>query len=467
MNKLTELIKLEDLAAEYQKKIGNRFTIELNANTNIDGARENAIMLATRQPYKISNIKAESLQIVLHFYTCCEYKEDYDNTIQILSQLCGLVKGTFASNDKTYRYFSFLDFTRPLSEPVVDTGKFYQTLELMGTCLVTQTEGGVLVGNEVETKFKLDIGKPTEMEETIEVLAANTTLTKTQEAPQMSNQTVAKAFNNAQAYTYSYTILMLKNKVCERLLKAIKNIEPFGLNEELQIIESYPSFTGVNIEDKKSVVVTGASLDRQAGAFVSFTITFQDRLELVGIDYDDEDGDIDDPDTGDEAQGEYLVGNPFSASNCAVRITFRTERNGTIYTLPSEYISNSYDLASAVEPGYVGEGVVSPDAMFGTLSTGAACGVYEDVDDDVFDITFLKPILWTNQCVLILHGAQEVGDGVYLQDINGNTYAPLENESVAFPDHKEYNIPEGTLISRLLVDGALFGFDSLIRLSLG
>ena len=157
MNKLTELIKLEDLAAEYQKKIGNRFTIELNANTNIDGTRENAIMLATRQPYKISNIKAESLQIVLHFYTCCEYKEDYDNTIQILSQLCGLVKGTFASNDKTYRYFSFLDFTRPLSEPVVDTGKFYQTLELMGTCLVTQTEGGVLVGNEVETKIKLDI----------------------------------------------------------------------------------------------------------------------------------------------------------------------------------------------------------------------------------------------------------------------------------------------------------------------
>lgn len=284
MNKLTELIKLEDLAAEYQKKIGNRFTIELNANTNIDGVRENAIMLATRQPYKISNIKAESLQIVLHFYTCCEYKEDYDTTIQTLSQLCGLVKGTFSSNGKTYRYFSFLDFTRPLSEPVVDTGKFYQTLELMGTCLVTQTEGGVLVGNEVETKIKLDIGKPTEMEETIEVLATNTTLTKTQETPQMSNQTVAKAFNNAQAYTYSYTILMLKNKVCERLLKAIKNIEPFGLNEELQITETYPSFTGSAISDSKSVIMTGASLDRQAGAFVSFTITLQDRINIEALD---------------------------------------------------------------------------------------------------------------------------------------------------------------------------------------
>ena len=290
MNKLTELIKLEDLAAEYQKKIGNRFTIELNANTNIDGTRENAIMLATRQPYKISNIKAESLQIVLHFYTCCEYKEDYDNTIQILSQLCGLVKGTFASNDKTYRYFSFLDFTRPLSEPVVDTGKFYQTLELMGTCLVTQTEGGVLVGNEVETKIKIDIGKPTEMEGVIEVLTTSTSLTKTQESPQMANQTVAKTFNNSQAYTYSYTILMLKNRVCARLLKGIKNIEPFGVNEKIIIMEKYPEFIKGDGEilDEKSLILTSATLDRHAGAFTTFSITLQDRLPIETLDTDNE-----------------------------------------------------------------------------------------------------------------------------------------------------------------------------------
>ena len=289
MNKLTELIKLEDLAAEYQKKIGNRFTIELNANTNIDGVRENAIMLATRQPYKISNIKAESLQIVLHFYTCCEFVEDYNTTIQTLSQLCGLVKGTFSSNGKTYRYFSFLDFTRPLSEPVVDTGKFYQTLELMGTCLVTQTEGGVLIGNEVETKIKLDIGKPTEMEETIEVLSANTSLIKTQETPQMANSVIAKAFNNTQVYTYSYSILMLKNRVCERLLKAIKNMEPFGLNEELQITEKYPPFTGSEIVDTKSLVMTGANLDRNAGAFVVAELTFQDLLDIEEVEEIDSD----------------------------------------------------------------------------------------------------------------------------------------------------------------------------------
>lgn len=286
MSKLTEMVRLEDLAAEYQKIIGNRFNIELNANLEIDGERENGFMLATRQPYKISNVKAESLQIVLHFYTCCEDLETYNDTIQILSQLAGLNKGTFESNGKTYRYYSFLDFTRPLSEPIVDTGKFYQPLELAGTCLVTQTQGGVLIGNEVETKIRLDIGKPTEFEAIIEVLATNTTLTKTQEAPQMANKIVAEAFNNTQAFTYSYTILMLKNKVCARLLKAIKNIEPFGLNEEIIITETYPEFVngeGV-IKDSKSLILTNATIDRNAGAFVSFNITLQDRLKIEKLD---------------------------------------------------------------------------------------------------------------------------------------------------------------------------------------
>lgn len=289
MSKLTELVRLEDLAKEYQKIIGNRFDIELNVNLNIDGDRENGIMLATRQPYKISNIKAESLQVVLRFYTCCEYKNEYDDTIQILSQLTGLNKGTFESNGKIYRYYSFLDFTRPLGDPVIDTGKFYQALELMGTCLVTQTQGGVLVGNEVETKIKLDIGKPTEMEETIEVLSANTSLIKTQETPQMANSVIAKAFNNTQVYTYSYSILMLKNKVCERLLKAIKNIEPFGLNEELQITEKYPPFTSSEIVDTKSLVMTGANLDRNAGAFVVAELTFQDLLDIEDAEETDSD----------------------------------------------------------------------------------------------------------------------------------------------------------------------------------
>ena len=280
MSKLTELVRLEDLAKEYQKIIGNRFDIELNVNLNIDGDRENGIMLATRQPYKISNIKAESLQIVLRFYTCCEYKNEYDDTIQILSQLAGLNKGTFESNGKTYRYYSFLDFTRPLGDPVVDTGKFYQALELMGTCLVTQTQGGVLVGNEVETDIIFGKDAENELRGKIEVLSASSNLVKTQEAPQMANSTIAKAFNNTQAYSYSYTILLMKNEICEKILKIIENIEPLEMNEKVIVIDHYPAFTTDKIDKERTVVMTGGSIDRNAGAFVTATLTFQDLLVI-------------------------------------------------------------------------------------------------------------------------------------------------------------------------------------------
>lgn len=280
MSKLTELVRLEDLAKEYQKIIGNRFDIELNVNLNIDSDRENGIMLATRQPYKISNIKAESLQIVLRFYTCCEYKNEYDDTIQILSQLAGLNKGTFESNGKTYRYYSFLDFTRPLGDPVVDTGKFYQALELMGTCLVTQTQGGVLVGNEVETDIIFGKDTENELRGKIEVLSASSNLVKTQEAPQMANSTIAKAFNNTQAYSYSYTILLMKNEICEKILKIIENIEPLEMNEKVIVIDHYPAFTTDKIDKERTVVMTGGSIDRNAGAFVTATLTFQDLLVI-------------------------------------------------------------------------------------------------------------------------------------------------------------------------------------------
>ena len=280
MSKLTEMVRLEDLAKEYQKIIGNRFDIELNVNLNIDGERENGIMLATRQPYKISNIKAESLQIVLRFYTCCEYKNEYDDTIQILSQLAGLNKGTFESNGKTYRYYSFLDFTRPLGDPVVDTGKFYQALELMGTCLVTQTQGGVLVGNEVETDIIFGKDTENELRGKIEVLSASSNLVKTQEAPQMANSTIAKAFNNTQAYSYSYTILLMKNEICEKILKIIENIEPLEMNEKVIVIDHYPAFTTDKIDKERTVVMTGGSIDRNAGAFVTATLTFQDLLVI-------------------------------------------------------------------------------------------------------------------------------------------------------------------------------------------
>lgn len=289
--KINQLIRLEDLANTYSKIIGNYMDIKLNVATDVDPYRSQAIMFVTRQPYKIENIKAEQLQIALRFYVCCETETEYNEAIKILTQLLGYNNGKFTSNEKEFKYFSFLDLQRPLGDPEVNSGKFYQTLEIVGQCLVTQCDGGALVGNEIKTLLYLDPATTTNeageevtnyaTQGQIEVLTSVTTLAKNQECPQMSNEVVGKAINTTQCYSYTLTILILKNAVGERIIKALENIKPIGLNESLKLEKQYPSFTGEKFSVEKTVVMTGSVLKEDAGAFVTAEISLQDKLEIA------------------------------------------------------------------------------------------------------------------------------------------------------------------------------------------
>lgn len=281
MIKTNQLIRLEDLAKVYSSIIDNVFDIKINACVEPDTIRPSALMFATRQPYKLSNIKAESLQVALRFYVECEHEQIYNDLIQKLSMLAGLNKGKFTSNEKMFRFFSFLDFARPLSEPEVNSGKFYQTLEFMGSCLVTQCEGGVLIGNEVSTEIYFNVGLDNEFGGGLEVLSATSALVKAQESPQMANSKIGKTINTTQLASYSYTILMLKDKVCERILKALEYIEPLGVNETIKVVDTYPPFTDKELKTEKIVVLTGGQVDRNAGAFVTAQISLQDKLEIA------------------------------------------------------------------------------------------------------------------------------------------------------------------------------------------
>lgn len=293
--KLKQLIRLEDLANVYAGIINNYFDVCVNAVTRVDPLKPCGLMLATRQPYKISNIKAESIQVALRFYVECEDESKYNDTIATLNQLVGYNKGVFKSNEKDFKYFSYLDFAKPLSEPEVNSGKFYQTVELMGTCLITQQAGGVLVSNEVETEICFKPDTDNELSGKIEVLSSTSALVKAQESPQMANAVVGKTINTTQLFSYSYTILVLKNAISERIIKALTNVEPLGVNEKIKITDKYPAFTDKAFSVERNVVLTGGQINLNAGAFANAQITLQDRLDIsnmsIDIPNDDESGD--------------------------------------------------------------------------------------------------------------------------------------------------------------------------------
>lgn len=385
--KLKQLIRLEDLANVYAGIINNYFDVCVNAVTRVDPLKPCGLMLATRQPYKISNIKAESIQVTLRFYLECENEDKHNDTLATLNQLVGYNKGTFTSNEKEFRYFSYLDFAKPLSEPEVNSGKFYQTVELMGTCLVTQQAGGVLISNEVETEICFKPGTDNELSGKIEVLSSTSALVKAQESPQMANAVVGKTINTTQLFSYSYTILVLKDAISERIIKALTNVEPLGVNEKIKITDKYPAFTDKAFSVERNVVLTGGQINLNAGAFANAQITLQDRLDIGNIEIDnsgDNSGDSsDDSGTSGGGSSGSLNGPPSSGGDITLLDALVT-LNGPNLTVTSINGNYKYNDDGTISCSL---GTVISISVTGTKTSVSITGADYNRTNDVFYVS--------------------------------------------------------------------------------
>lgn len=284
---LQESYRIEDLAKVYENILGSPYySIDVYSNLKIDGAAIQGIIKPYRRPYKLSNIKAETVELIFEFYISVRKKQDKLDELSTLSKICGLRKGTFTSNGKSYTYHSFLDFASPANSPIADFGDYTQVVVITGTCLVSEADGGALVSNEIKTELIINPGKENEISGEIEVLSMGFGNTKTSESPQLINKTAACTFNRSQNYNYTYTIIVQKNKIGERLIKAARNIEPFALNEIVKIKDKFPVFSEESFTVTTECVVLDCSYSGMAGAFGTITLTLHDALTLSSGDYE-------------------------------------------------------------------------------------------------------------------------------------------------------------------------------------
>lgn len=275
---------MEDLAKVYQNILGdNHYSIDVYSNLKIDGNVVQGIMKPYRRPFKLQNINAETIEVTFEFYISVRKLQNKLDELATISKICGFRKGTFESNGKTYTYHSFLDFATPANAPITDFGDYTQVVVVTGTCLVAEPNGA-MVSNDIKTFLTVNPDTNEEIEGELEVLTYSFGVTKTPESPQMSNEIFAKTFNRSQSYTYSYSIIVLKNAICERLVKAAGNINPFELNEIVKIKNTFPAFTNASFEITNDCVVTNCSLTGQAGAFATIQLTLQDAIDIDGLD---------------------------------------------------------------------------------------------------------------------------------------------------------------------------------------
>lgn len=280
--------RIEDLAKVYENILGSPYySIDVYSNLKIDGNAVQGILKPYRRPYKLSNIKAETVELIFEFYISVRKTQDKFDELSTLSKICGLQKGTFESNGKTYTYHSFLDFASPANSPIANFGDYTQVVVITGTCLVSEMDGGALVSNEIKTKLTFNCGTDNEIEDFIEVLSVQYGNTEQTESPILANSNTAKSFNRAQNSSFAYTILLQKNKIGKRLLKAARKIEPFELNEIVKVTDYYPAFDGDGpFNTFNDCVVVGCDFVGQAGAFATVTLTLQEALQFEDLDYE-------------------------------------------------------------------------------------------------------------------------------------------------------------------------------------
>ena len=281
---LNNSYNMEDLAKVFQTLLGdNHYSIDVYSNLNIDGNVVQGLMKPYRRPFKLSNIKAETVELTFEFYISVRKLQNKLDELATISKICGFRKGTFTSKGKTFNYHSFLDFATPANAPVTDFGDYTQVVVVTGTCLVAEPNGA-MVSNDVKTTLTINPDTGNELSGELEVLTYSFGPTKTPESPQMANNTIAKTFNKKQSYNYTYTVLLLKNAICERLVKAARNVQPFNLNEIVKIKDTFPAFTDESFEAENNCVVVECAFIGQAGAFTTIQLSLQDAIDFDALD---------------------------------------------------------------------------------------------------------------------------------------------------------------------------------------
>lgn len=282
---MTRSYNMEDLAKVFQTLLGdNHYSIDVYSNLNINGNIVQGIMKPYRRPFKLPEIKAETVELTFEFYISVRKQQTKLDELSTLSKILGFKKGSFTSNGALFNYHSFLDFASPANAPITDFGDYTQCVIITGTCLVSEPNGA-LVTNEIKTTLTINPDKANEFSGNLEVLNYSSGPTKTAESPQMANEIAARTYNKSQSYSYTYTILVIKDKLHERLVKAARNKEPFGLNEVIRLKDTFPAFYNEAFECVNDCVIVECSLLCQAGTFATMQLVLQDAINLEQLDY--------------------------------------------------------------------------------------------------------------------------------------------------------------------------------------
>ncbi len=286
------LINLDALAGYYNEVLGASFVVQANCiPIPLEDNRTTCTLYATRVPFAIADVRSETLTLTLNFRVAWFPEDERKKALEEMKRLLGYQrfviqeeitqrdlaqkpnatsgKENFEIKDtkilKTFNCTSFLEMPQPVGVPEIDCGKTVLDMQITGTVLVTDADGGAVMSNDVVTFARL--AESSDKPVPLPIIYSSTNEGYNVENQAGTGEEIQVPVPLTAQGGLSIQALYLARDFEKKLLVGLKNKE----QKQIEISEVYDS----NLTVTRVYNVLSMSEAKQAGAYMQYTLELQ------------------------------------------------------------------------------------------------------------------------------------------------------------------------------------------------
>ena len=270
-----EFIDLNLIAYHFNQLLGFDYSVNLFSADFVAASdkRTQVTFQAKRRPIGVDGVKSETLDIVLNFRVNVLKKTQVLKDIQKLLGFQTYTISNVGESELTPSFYinSYLSLDIPYGTPVNDCGEIKADYTVTGTMLVSNREGGGYISNFIETKISFKNNYIT-YEDKLMVLNSRIKPAYTTDSPVKLGNEKGGVRIFAKIYAATVTCFNLNREIDRFLLKAITGDVDIS---EIKLTRSYNN-NGVIEDTAKEYMIIDGSIDENAGAFQTYSLTLQE-----------------------------------------------------------------------------------------------------------------------------------------------------------------------------------------------
>ena len=268
-------IDLDIIKYHFNQVLGADYSVNLFSAdfVSLSDKRTQVTFQAKRRPIAVDGVKSETLDIVLYFRVNVLKKEQI---LKDIKKLLGFQTYTIATIGEValtpcYLINSYLSLDMPYGTPMNDCGEIMTDYTVTGTMLISNSNGGGVISNFIETKISFMNGL-LKYEGSLMTLNSRLKPAYTTDSPLYLGNNKGQARVLAKISAITVTCFNLNRELDNLLLQVIQGDKDIN---QITLTRTYNN-NGIMDESTKNYIIIDGSIDENAGAFQTYSLTFQE-----------------------------------------------------------------------------------------------------------------------------------------------------------------------------------------------